>query len=258
MTMLPISDGPDLRAHSLALIKEHRRGLIWVVALQVLAATAGLAGPQVLGRLVDSVKDGTLTFERVNLLVAIVVIAVVAQAVLVRYAQRASLILGEEVFAQLRERFIQTVTSLPLSTVERAGTGDLVSRTTNDVDRVQYTVRFGVPRLLVAIATIALTVTAAAITSWQTSLVMLLGVPVLVITARWYLKRATPAYLRESASYARINGTVTESVEGARTVDALNLGRRRRACRRLSSGGRLNGRLCRGGRRRSRRRWRGG
>ena len=230
MSTLPISDGPDLRAHSLALIKEHRRGLIWVVALQVLAATAGLAGPQVLGRLVDSVKDGTLTFERVNLLVAIVVIAVVAQAVLVRYAQRASLILGEEVFAQLRERFIQTVTSLPLSTVERAGTGDLVSRTTNDVDRVQYTVRFGVPRLLVAIATIALTVTAAAITSWQTSLVMLLGVPVLVITARWYLKRATPAYLRESASYARINGTVTESVEGARTVDALNLGRRRRAC----------------------------
>ena len=229
MSTLPISDGPDLRAHSLALIKEHRRGLIWVVALQVLAATAGLAGPQVLGRLVDSVKDGTLTFERVNLLVAIVVIAVVAQAVLVRYAQRASLILGEEVFAQLRERFIQTVTSLPLSTVERAGTGDLVSRTTNDVDRVQYTVRFGVPRLLVAIATIGLTVTAAAITSWQTSLVMLLGVPVLVITARWYLKRATPAYLRESASYARINGTVTESVEGARTVDALNLGRRRRA-----------------------------
>ena len=55
MSTLPISDGPDLRAHSLALIKEHRRGLIWVVALQVLAATAGLAGPQVLGRLVDSV-----------------------------------------------------------------------------------------------------------------------------------------------------------------------------------------------------------
>jgi ABC-type multidrug transport system fused ATPase/permease subunit len=44
---------------------------------------------------------------------------------------------------------------------------------------------------------------------------------------RWYLRRATPAYQRESAAYAMLNGTVTESVEGARTVDALRLGARR-------------------------------
>ena len=36
-----------------------------------------------------------------------------------------------------------------------------------------------------------------------------------------------PAYQRESAAYARLDGTVTESVEGARTIDALRIGRRR-------------------------------
>ena len=45
--------------------------------------------------------------------------------------------------------------------------------------------------------------------------------------ARWYLHRVAQAYLRQSAAYARLNGTITESVEGARTVDALGLGARR-------------------------------
>ena len=58
---------------------------------------------------------------------------------------------------------------------------------------------------------------------------MFIGVPTLLLVVRWYLKRATPAYQRESAAYAVLNGTITESVEGARTVDALRLGRRRMA-----------------------------
>ena len=51
----------------------------------------------------------------------------------------------------------------------------------------------------------------------------LLGVPPLVIGLRWYLARAKDGYLRERASYSRINATLTETVEGARTVEALGL-----------------------------------
>jgi hypothetical protein len=49
-------------------------------------------------------------------------------------------------------------------------------------------------------------------------------VPPLVIGLRWYLARAKDGYLRESASYSAINATLTETVEGARTVEALGLG----------------------------------
>ncbi len=54
----------------------------------------------------------------------------------------------------------------------------------------------------------------------------LLGVPPLVIGLRWYLARAKDGYLRESATYSQINATLTETVEGARTVEALGLGER--------------------------------
>ncbi len=225
---LPVADSATLRRHTAALLRRHRRGLVVVVSLHVLAATAGLAGPWLLGRLVDDMVTGT-TGSAVDRTIAVLVVAVLAQTVLIRYAQRAAMVLGETVFAELREEFVATVTRLPLSTVERAGTGDLVARTTTDIDRVQYTVRFGVPRILVTVATIALTAVAAVATNALVALGLLAGLPLLLGVTRWYLRRAAPAYLRESAAYATINGTITESVEGARTVDALGLGGRRRA-----------------------------
>lgn len=224
---LPVAEGATVRTKTAALLRLHSRKLAGVVTLHTLAALAGLVGPWLLGRIVDGVVAGT-TATMLNTMVAILVTAVLAQAVLVRFAQRGAMVLGEEIFADLREDFINRVTALPLSTVEQTGTGDLVARTTNDIDRVQYTIRFGVPRVLVCVATILLTVVAGVLTNALVALATFAGVPILVIAARWYLRRAAPAYLRESASYAAINGSLTESVEGARTVAALSLGRRRR------------------------------
>jgi ABC-type multidrug transport system fused ATPase/permease subunit len=151
----------------------------------------------------------------------------VLQALITRFAQRRAMVFGETVFADMREEFVETVTALPLSTVETAGTGDLIARTTRDVGRIQNAVRFGVPRLVIAVVTLVLTVVMSMVVSPLVALGMFVGVPVLVTVARWYLKRATPAYQRESAAYAQLDGTVTESVEGARTIDALRIGRRR-------------------------------
>lgn len=223
---LPIADSATVRAYAAQLLRAHRRPLTVIAALHTCAAVLGLAGPWLLGRLVDAVTAGTTT-RYVDTLVALGAAAVLGQTVLTRFAQRSSMLFGEMVFADLREEFVDTVTSLPLSTVERAGTGDLVARTTNDVNKLQNAVRFGVPRVVVAVVTIVLTVAACVVLSPLVAVAMFVGVPVMVLVVRWYLRRATPAYLRESAAYAALNGTITESVEGARTVDALRMGARR-------------------------------
>ncbi|WP_454041239.1 ABC transporter ATP-binding protein [Cellulosimicrobium sp. Marseille-Q8652] len=229
---LPIADGAQVRRTTAALFRRHRRALTRVAVLHTLAAVAGLAGPFLLGRIVDEVADGT-TVAQVDQLVLVGLAAVLVQSVVVRFAQRVSMIFGEEVFADLREEFMDTVTRLPLSTVESAGTGDLVARTTNDVNKLQHAIRFGIPRVLVCVVTITLTLVAAFLAAPLVALGLLVGVPIVVVATRWYLARATPGYLRESAAYATLNGTITETVEGARTVDALHLGGRLR--RRIDS-----------------------
>ncbi|MCK0118092.1 ABC transporter ATP-binding protein/permease [Isoptericola sp. S6320L] len=229
---LPIADSSEVRRTVGRLFRRHRGELGGVAVLHTVAAVAGLAGPFLLGRFIDEVAGGTTT-ERVDTLALVLVAAVVVQAVVTRFAQRLSMVFGERVFAELREEFMDTVTRLPLSTVEKAGTGDLVARTTNDVNKLQHAVRFGVPRVLVCVVTIGLTLVASFLTDPLVALGLLVGVPIIWAATRWYLRRATPGYLRESAAYATLNGTITEAVEGARTTDLLWLGSRvRRRLRR--------------------------
>jgi ABC-type multidrug transport system fused ATPase/permease subunit len=193
-----------------------------MVGLHAAAATAGLAGPPLLGKLVQSVQDGT-TRRHVDTLVLLLAAALVAQTILTFFARLVSFVLSEKMFAELREDFMQRVLALPLSTVERAGTGDLVSRTTADVDALARTVRFAIPETLVAAVTTFLTVVAAVWVSPIAALPCIVGAPVLLLGTRWYLRRAPAGYLWERASYAQLAGTVSETVEGGRTVEALSL-----------------------------------
>ncbi|HEX5535229.1 MAG TPA: ABC transporter ATP-binding protein [Actinomycetales bacterium] len=226
-TTLPVAGQAAVRAETARLLRQHRGPLALVVGLHALAALAGLAGPWLLGTLVQHVTEGT-TFGEINRIAVTLAVFVLIETVFTRFAKRSALVLGEEVFAQLREEFMQRVTGLPLSTVERAGTGDLVSRTTRDVESISWSVRFAIPSVLVAAVTVALTLVAAAFAGGAVALALLAGVPLIWTSARWYLRRAPAGYLREGASYARLNGVITETVDGARTVDALGLGPWRR------------------------------
>ncbi|WP_218847162.1 ABC transporter ATP-binding protein [Psychromicrobium silvestre] len=224
---LPISNQAQVRLEALRLLRQHRSALIKMVSLFVLAAIAGLAGPALLRLLIDDISAGT-TIDQVMLIGILLLIFVLLQAVLQRFAVTASMVQGEKVFAQLREEFMEQVTSLPLSTVEKAGTGDLVSRTTNDVEAVSFAVRFAVPQILVGAVTLLLTVVAAVVISPITAVSLLAGLPLLIPITRWYLKRSAAGYATEREAYSVINGAISESVEGAMTVDALNLGAQRR------------------------------
>ena len=187
---------------------------------------AGLAGPQLLGDMVQSVTDGTTT-EHIDKLALILAAALLAQTVLTWLARRSAFVLAENVFAVLRERFLEKVLSLPLSTVERAGTGDLVTRSTGDIEALARTVRFAVPEVLVASVTVLLTVVAGFLTSPLMALPLLCGAPVIWAGTKWYLRRAPEGYLAERECYAAFNGSLAETVDGARTVEALGLGDRR-------------------------------
>ena len=207
--------------------RRHRGPLALAVGLHAAAALAGLAGPALLGLLVNEVTGAT-TAGNVDRIALAVLAALVAQVVLVRVARLASYVLGERVLAELREEFLDGVLALPLGTVEEAGTGDLLARSTRDVEDVAEVVRFAVPETLIALVTVALTLAASvAVSPWITLPSFLVVVPLLWVAARWYLRRAPAGYLREMAAWSRLTGGVAETVEGGRTVEALRLGERR-------------------------------
>ncbi|GAB7040594.1 MULTISPECIES: ABC transporter ATP-binding protein [Catenuloplanes] len=227
MTLLPIADGDQVRRYVLGLFRRHPRELAVMLSLHGLGALCGLAAPWLLGELVETIRGGGTagTLDRAGLALAGFVIA---QSVLVYFARYASARLGERVLAELREEFVDRVLAVPIGTVERAGTGDLLTRTTRDVSSLAYSVRWAAPEILTALITIVLLIGALALVSPLFLLAPLVAVPTLWPATRWYLRRAAGGYLRERAAYARITESLAETVEGARTVDALRLHEHRR------------------------------
>lgn len=223
---LPVASGRDVRAYVRSLARRHPRALAGTVALHGLAAVSGLAGPFLLGRLVQGVVDGMST-TRVDVLALVLASFLLVQTVLTRMARFASLAFGERVVAELREDFVSSALSLPLGTVESAGTGDLTTRSSRDVESLARSVRYAVPETAIAIVTVVFTLGALVFVGPLVALPCVLGVPILWASTRWYLRRAPAGYLREDAAYAEMNASLAETVEGARTVEALRLRQRR-------------------------------
>ncbi|HET7174267.1 MAG TPA: ABC transporter ATP-binding protein [Nocardioidaceae bacterium] len=223
---LPIADGPAVRRYAGTLARRHPRVLSVAVALHILAAVAGLAAPRLIGNLVQAVATGT-TVSTVDRTILAIAGFVVAQTVLTRYARYVSFGLGEVVLAELREDFVRQSLALPVSTVERAGTGDLLTRTSRDIDALGWSARYAVPETIIALVTTVFTIGACLLVGAWVLVPLVLGVPVIYVATRWYLRRAKAGYLRESATYSAINASVAETAEGARTVEALGLERRR-------------------------------
>ena len=219
-----------MRSYVRRVMTSRRRELAVVIALYSGATAAGLVAPRMLGDIVNDVTAGT-TAGRIDVLAIAIAASLIVQSGLVRFGALAAAKFGEGLLAQLREEFIDRVLGLPLSVVERAGGGDLLSRASRDVSALSQSARFALSATLTAALSVVLTLGAIALDSPLLLLPCLIVVPPVWLGSRWYLRRATAGYLRENAAWAEVIDSLAETTEGARTVEALRLApaRRRRA-----------------------------
>ncbi|GAB3880367.1 ABC transporter ATP-binding protein [Terrabacter terrigena] len=226
---LPIADSRSVVRFIGRLLGQERFLVVAVVVANALAATAGLLVPRLLGELVDStvtdVQAGRVDSALAGANTAAVVVAglVVVQGLFTLAAKTSSAVLGQSVLAAAREYVVRAILRLPLSRVESASSGDLVTRVTRDVGTMSESVRWALPESIVATITVVLTLVAMVSNSVVLSLPSIILMSLALIQVRRYLRRAPKGYLTESGTYSRINTTLTETVEGARTVEALGL-----------------------------------
>ena len=225
--ILPVASQANVRRHVRMLLNKHRKTFFLLIGLQVVAAAAGLVGPQVLANFVSDLSNGSATMAFLFWASGLFLAAVVVHTVFTGLARLRGAVLGESVLADLREDFVETSVYLPPGLVERAGTGDLVTRATTDVDRLNWAVRHAVPEIVIAIVTATLVAIALIVTAPILALAWLCAVPPILIGTRWYMRRAPKAYAAEMASYTAVNTMVAESVDAGRTIETYRLGKRR-------------------------------
>ncbi|MEU0433989.1 ABC transporter ATP-binding protein [Streptomyces sp. NPDC006290] len=223
---LPVGAPATVRAYVTELFQRHRKAFLLLVAVNTVAVVASMAGPYLLGSVVERVSDHARELH-LEATAAFFVVALVVQAVFVRQVRLRGAMLGERMLADLREDFLVRSVGLPPGVLERAGTGDLLSRITTDIDRLANAMREAVPQLAIGVVWAALLLGGLTVTAPALAPAVLVAVPVLVVGCRWYFKRAPSAYRSEAAGYAAVAAVLAETVDAGRTVEAHRLGRRR-------------------------------
>ncbi|WP_328316173.1 ABC transporter ATP-binding protein [Streptomyces sp. NBC_00388] len=225
-TTLPVGTPATVRAYVRELLRRHRRAFAVLIGANAIAVTASLAGPYLLGGLVEDLSDGKHELHLVRVAV-VFAIALAVQTFFVRLTGLRGAMLGEQMLADLREDYLVRSVALPPGVLERAGTGDLLSRITTDIDRLANAMREAVPQLAIGVVWAGLLIGALTVTAPPLALAVLVALPVLVTGCRWYFKRAPSAYRSEAAGYAAVAAVLAETVDAGRTIEAHRLGARR-------------------------------
>ncbi|WP_304452063.1 ABC transporter ATP-binding protein [Nocardiopsis sp. YSL2] len=217
---LPIAPGSVVWNRLRRAGRDHGRTLAGVVALYGVAAVAALTAPWVLGMMVDAVRADAGT-ARVDRLAVVIVAALAVNALFVLWSVALSIRFGEGLLAELREEFVHAVLRLPLGTVEKAGTGDLVSRTGRDIGHLSHTVRNSVPIMVVSLVSVIVFAAALALIHPALPAAWIPSAAIIWLSTRWYARRAPRGYVRELSAYSDLTQGVTDTVEGAHTIEAL-------------------------------------
>jgi ATP-binding cassette subfamily C protein len=219
---LPVATGRRSTAAVWQALAGRRALLIIAAVISAGAAALELVTPALLGTIVDDISDGgeTRPIWLYGGLIAATIVAASALSVLgVLLASRVL----ERLLATLRERLVATALRMPQERVERSGTGDLVSRASDDVAQVSEALSQVLPSLSRTVFTIVLTLGGLFLLDWRFGLTFLAAVPLYWLALRWYVRLAPPLYAAERAAFGTRAHHLLSALKGLDTVLAYRL-----------------------------------
>ncbi|MFJ5594472.1 ABC transporter ATP-binding protein [Streptomyces noursei] len=206
------------------LLRPQRRA----VALALVTGVAGIVlnafGPLLLGRVTDLIADGVLgggpgpapgvdTGAVGRLLLVLLALYLVASLFLLAQGRLVASAVWRTIH-DLRRHAREKLTRLPLRHFDREPAGELLSRTTNDIDNLQQILQQTLAELITAVFSLLTMLVLMLVISPVLAAVMLLSVPVSALLAARISKRAQPHYAAQWSANGALNAHVEEVCSG--------------------------------------------
>ena len=238
----------------LGLLAPYKLALTAVFAMNAMSVVLAVYAPRVMGRAMDVIFSGVMSkhmppgttkeqaveglraagqdrfadmasameltpgsgidFDQLGQLIVAVLVLYVAASLLM-WAQGAILnrLTMRAVF-NLRERVEAKINHLPLRYFDTRQRGDVMSRTTNDVDNVQQALQQSLSSLFNAILTVVGILVMMFAISWQLALVALLAIPLTGLVMGLVGTRSQQQFTTQWKATGDVNGHVEESFSG--------------------------------------------
>ena len=242
----------------LGLFRAERTGLALVAAMVMAAVVFNVWAPHVLGRAMDVIFSGVISaqmpagadrgqiidglraasqdqqadmlsgmdvtpgagidFGELGRLILIVLTMYLVAQTFMWLQGRVLNDLTMRVVRGLREQIEAKVHRLPLSHVDTRQRGDLLSRTTNDVDNVQQAMQQAFATLVYSALTVIGIVGMMFWLSWELALIALVALPVAGVVVGIVGKRSQAQFTAQWRETGRLNGHIEESFTGHELV----------------------------------------
>lgn len=129
---------------------------------------------------------------------------------------------GEKLVLSLRKRMSEKITRLPLRYYDSHQTGDILSRITNDLDKVAEVLKTGLLQFINAFFNIAISIAIMLANSPLLTLLVLASLSVSVIATKWISGKNFKVAAENQAILGELNGKIEELYTGNLIIKAFN------------------------------------
>ncbi|MGJ7975610.1 SmdA family multidrug ABC transporter permease/ATP-binding protein [Providencia hangzhouensis] len=204
-------------------LSEWRRYL-GAVCFLIIIAILQLIPPRIVGVVVDGISKGAMptkqliTYVLIMLLIALVVYGL-------RYIWRLWLFgASYKLAVQLRQKFYRQLSLQNQAFYHKYRTGDLIARTTNDVDRVVFAAGEGVLTLVDSLVMgCAVLIMMSVEISWQLTLLALIPMPIMALIIKRYGDQLHQRFKHAQGAFSSLNNHAQESLTSIRMIKAFGL-----------------------------------
>jgi ATP-binding cassette subfamily B protein len=194
----------------------------FAAAMFLSAATSGMLiiNPMLSQKLIDDVITPGNTEPLVPLLVIMFIVQVVRLSM--RYIMH--MLLEREsctAMTVIRDDMFQTVQGQDYRFLGKFPTGNLMTRMTQDLDRVRHTVAWVSVAFMDSVATFVFALAFLIFINWQLALCLAAVTPVILLVSARFIKIIRPRFVLLREKLTRLGTAVTENIDGNRVVKAF-------------------------------------
>lgn len=201
--------------------RQHWKRYTIAVVLLILVGVGDIIPPQIVGRVMDGIQQGTITYGRLaELLLFTLGLTFIIYGITYVWMYQ---LFGGAYWVEriLRSRLMKHFMRMTPTFYERNRTGDLMARATNDLKAVSITAGFGILTLVDSTAfMIVILCTMGFAISWKLTFAALLPLPFIALAMKVYGKTIHERYTKAQDAFGDMNDQVLESVSGVRVIRA--------------------------------------
>lgn len=229
-TKIKVKDSDNTIKRLLSYFSPYKKKLVGMILFALLGVIFLISGPRILGTATNIIFHGIVTdtsgnitssqidFDQLKLTLVVLIIVYGLSALFTYLQQKITAQVAQRTIFDLREDVNHKIQRLPLNYYDTHTNGDILSRTTTDIEQISTTIQQVLTQFITAIFTIIGIVIMMLTLSWQMTLIALCVLPAALFLCIRIVKKSQKYFLGQQNELGAVNSYVEEHYSGHNIV----------------------------------------